>query len=414
MIGRISYNKFHNDVEMHIRNKNANLSTQQNQIASQKKVLNPRENPIAISQGSRYASSIRVRELYATQNRKLYDTFQAAEGSLRQSIEIFQRSRELSIQAANGYLANDDRTVMAEEVNQLIDQLVSVVNQKSGDGNFLFGGTSSQREPFRALQTASNRLRKDVITQVEYTGSNRVSMVEISENELIPHRLAGNEVFWANKSRITGGASGLTYSLGEDAVVKINDHQISLSQGDSIYAIVEKINAAPVAVQASIDSVTGALSIESTKFEQLWLEDEQGNVLQDLQVIESPFGPYNVHPNALNFQESIFDVLIRLRDSLFEDNYELAGGRALGTIDKGLESILNSMGKMGAYSERLSFTYERIERYEIPNFTRQYDESMSIDLAQATVRYSELQVALQAAYKVGTDIMTTSLLQYLR
>jgi flagellar hook-associated protein 3 FlgL len=70
--------------------------------------------------------------------------FREVEGYMDESLSIIHRLRELTVQGANGTYTEDDREMMAVEVNELLNQLVTVANTTSVDGRALFGGTDNQ------------------------------------------------------------------------------------------------------------------------------------------------------------------------------------------------------------------------------------------------------------------------------
>jgi flagellin len=68
---------------------------------------------------------------------------QVAEGGLQEVSEILQRIRVLSVQAANGTLANSDRDLIALEVNQLISEIDRVQTTVTFNGVKLLANTST-------------------------------------------------------------------------------------------------------------------------------------------------------------------------------------------------------------------------------------------------------------------------------
>jgi len=59
---------------------------------------------------------------------------QVAEGYLSETTQILQRTRELSVQAANGIYSSEDRSQIQVEVNQLVDEVDRIASQAKFNG----------------------------------------------------------------------------------------------------------------------------------------------------------------------------------------------------------------------------------------------------------------------------------------
>lgn len=103
-----------------------------------------------ITRASDDASGLAVSEKMRTQIRGLSQAgknvqnavsfIQTTEGFLAQTQELIQRMRELSIQAANGIYASEDRMQIQIEVSQLVDEVNRIASQAQFNGfNMLTG-----------------------------------------------------------------------------------------------------------------------------------------------------------------------------------------------------------------------------------------------------------------------------------
>ena len=112
-------------------------------------------------------------------------------------------------------------------------------------------------------------------------------------------------------------------SMGEQSF-SIDGFSISVSAGDTLDDIIDKINNSPVDVVAAKGSQDDLILSTKTPH-QIWLQDEKGGtVLQDLGLIEnaSTGAPNNISANATVSGMSIFDVVISLRDDLYRGDQE--------------------------------------------------------------------------------------------
>lgn len=72
---------------------------------------------------------------------------EAAEGSLAEAGDLFQRAHEIAMQGANGSLNADQRRDLAIEVGHIKTQLYALANTKGNNG-YLFAGTATDTVPF--------------------------------------------------------------------------------------------------------------------------------------------------------------------------------------------------------------------------------------------------------------------------
>jgi flagellin len=76
---------------------------------------------------------------------------QTAETAMGEVTNMLQRMRELSVQAANGAISNDDRLALQAEVTQLVSEIDTVASRTSFNGIRLLDGSSNRL----SLQTGS-------------------------------------------------------------------------------------------------------------------------------------------------------------------------------------------------------------------------------------------------------------------
>lgn len=108
---------------------------------------------------------------------------QTAEGGLDQTVDNLQRIRELSVQAANGSLTDDDRALLQKEVDQRIAELNRIGDQTKFNGESVLDGVKGDT----AIQVGADAGEKITIalgTDVRATalsgGGNTVASIDIS------------------------------------------------------------------------------------------------------------------------------------------------------------------------------------------------------------------------------------------
>jgi flagellar hook-associated protein 3 FlgL len=304
---------------------------------------------------------------------------------------------------------------MAMEIDQLLRQVITEANSKY-KGDFLFSGYQKYTQPFETLEGAIKGFDEPMITQVKYLGDNGKHLREIDTGEYVAAVKPGSEVFWAEQFQVFSSVSTKDFKITKDQSILIDGQKIDLKAGDNIYAIIDKINQSPVAVNASTDIINGGLIIKSTQPHKLEMADiEGGSLLQDLGILEKgrPTGPENLSSTATVFGGSVFDALIGLRDSFLKNNMEDIGGRFLGAVDGAIENLTYRTAETGALSNRLKYMTER-QTTDKMMYTENLTKLEDVDIADAVTNLKQLEYAKEASLSSIARLNRVSLMDYMK
>ncbi len=285
---RISTDMPNNDTSFWLRMREWKLNQLQNQMSSQNRIQNLRDDPIGAAHAVRFESKLTRLDRYQKNVNTVIDTNNYADGYLKSATDIMQRVRELAVQGANGIYTTSDRQKMGEEVNQLLNELIQIANSQSPDGNSMFAGERNQSAAFRTLDGTIPGASGSVVTNVMYTGTIGQNQVQIADGTTVPENMPGNQVFWAEQQQIFANVNATTYQVQSDSQISIDGKTINLKAGDNVYAIMAKINSAGAGVKASLDPVKNSIVLETTTPHQIWLQDVgSSTVLSDLGLVDS-------------------------------------------------------------------------------------------------------------------------------
>jgi len=413
---RISTNMPNVDMQYYLRLREWKLNELNNKMASQSRIKNLRDDPLAAARSVRFQSEILRMKQYTENIDEARGKNAVVEGYLKEAVDIVQRIRELAVQGANGIYNKDQLNYMGEEVDQLLHELVLIANGKSGDGTTLFSGFRTHAEPFRVNMGRMDMIER--IIKVDYIGNIGRNKTEISEAAFAEVNLPGNFVFWAENDNIYSSIDATSYQVQNDSVIKLDGVNVELKEGDNIFSIISKINDSAAPVRASLDPVKNSLNLKTTLPHKLWISEEANStILKDLGIIkQGPPGeipPENIADSALSFGGSIFDLIINLRDSFLEGDSEQIGGAGLGSIDSALNNFLHYLAEIGAKDKRLEMAYKRMS-YEIPTFTELNSKEIDLDLSEAITELKMLEYTHKAALQTAARILKPTLLDYLR
>jgi flagellin len=188
---------------------------------------------------------------------------QTAESALGQIGDNLQRMRDLSVQAANGSLSDDDRKGVQKEIGQLKSEIDRVANQTSFNGTKLLDGTNGGFS-FQVGADANQTIAVDSLTDTRSAALGTSKYAEVSGGA-ITLTGAGAATFAAaekdapNNALIAGGFKINGIELGTSKLtVGDEDAATSAEYKEFMSKTVDLINAksSETGVTASLDTAT--------------------------------------------------------------------------------------------------------------------------------------------------------------
>lgn len=412
---RISSQMNNNNTQSNLRLQESRLNKVNNQIGSQQKIQQLRDDPIAAGHLVRYESFLNRVNNFEKNALTLSDEFTLREGYMTDSLDIMQRVRELAVTGANGIYSKDDMKNMATEVDELLKALVQNANAISSDGNSIFAGTNLKTTAFDVEMGNVEGSGIPLIQNVKYQGNIDVNKVEIDENKYLVNDNAGNKTFWAENQQIFGARDASSWQASSDSIISVDGVQIKISEGDNVYAVVAKINSSEAAVKASIDPIRNALNFSTTDARQLWLSDVEGNTLNELGIIKDSTQqpPYNLGDGVRVSGGSLFDSVIAFRNALLAGDQESIGGRVLGSLDQGISNLITRIAKSGSEYERAQLNASRTSKLAL-DVTSQISREGDLDFTKAITDLKMLDYTNQATLSQAGKMYNSTLLNYMR
>lgn len=414
-MSRISSNMANESIQFNLRRQESKVNNSHNQIASQQRIQQLRDDPIAAGHLVRYQSYLTRVNNFEKNAQTLSDAYALREGYMSSSLDMMQRIRELAVAGANGLMQKDDLKNMAVEVDELLQQMVQNANAISSDGNSLFAGTNVKTTAFDVEMGNVPGSENAMIVGVHYNGNIDTNKIEVDENKYLVSDNAGNKTFWAEVQQLYGGRDLSSWQADEDSVISVDGTKVKIASGDNVYSLIAKINDSGAPVKASIDPVTNGLNLVTTDSHQLWLSDEKGSVLETLGIIKDKgqFPPYNLGDNVRVSGGSMFDSVIALRDAMLAGDTESIGGRMLSAIDSGISNLVTRIAKSGSEYERIQQNINRNSMTAI-NVTQQISREGDLDFTKAITDMKMLDYVYQATLSTAGSLYDTSLLKYMR
>lgn len=157
----------------------------QNQISSNKRVLTPSDDPVASTRILQLNQDQAIRDQYKENVDRVQGRLDLEEAQLTAVGEIVVRIKELTIQAGNGAYTLTDRKAIAEEIDQRMTELASLMNSKDASGEYIFSGFKGETLPFVKNEAGG----------YDYKGDEGRRYVSIASSSTIATNDSGKSVF---------------------------------------------------------------------------------------------------------------------------------------------------------------------------------------------------------------------------
>jgi len=300
-------------------------------------------------------------------------------------------------QALSGTYSEADRQIFAKQVNDTLEQIVSLANTDHM-GQYIFGGSNTSSAPYAVQRTNGE------ITNVTYQGSLQNRDIEVAPGVQSEAFYAGDGLFRSD-SRDTPvflGSSGATAGTGTSSVkgdvwLTVTDdgsgsYDLSIDDG------VTKVNVAAAADIANI-------AVKNSAGEVLYV-DATNISCTGVEMVRLP-GTYD-----------IFSTLINIRD-LLKNQRDLPGSTVLSLINESAESLEEIKNllveKQVAMGTKINFLDTLKGSLENVKFGAEDEASVlqEADIAQIAIDISSREMLYQMSLSVAGKLMSMSLLDFL-
>ena len=244
-----------------IRNHQSNILTSQQRLSSGVSVAKASDDPGAYSQIRSLASSQTQMTQYQRNVNIAVAYHKTVSESLTQATTLMQRFNEIAVKGGDGTLDDTTRGTLVDEVDELLQTMISVANGSEG-GRYTFGGLRTDAPPYETVLDADGK-----ITSVAYVGSEETREIRIGDSMTVATNYPGST---------SGNEGGVFQTSTRDVFASIIALRDALASGSEIddSDILENL-------QDDLDHVLTASSLNGARQEQV---TTQKNYLLKLQL----------------------------------------------------------------------------------------------------------------------------------
>jgi flagellar hook-associated protein 3 FlgL len=311
------------------------------------------------------------------------------------------RVRELAIQANNAPVDAVSRNAIAAEIDERLNELLSLANTIDANGDYLFAGYQNNSAPFTTTTTGSR-------DHVDFNGDAGVRAIQISRVRQLDVDIPGQEIFMeipsatALRELTAAGNAGTGViapaSVVDSSVYVAGDYEIRFT-APGVYDVFD--------VAGGVNIVTGAIYTDSQNI------DFQGIRTS---ITGTPAAGDVFTLSAGQF-EDVFSIVNSLSETLKSaptDAIRAANiGQSLADLDAAFEVSLNARTQIGGRLNALDSQREDNAAQVLA--TRSTLSTLrDTDLAEAISQLTLEQTTLDAAQAVFARITSSSLFNFLK
>lgn len=243
---RVTNSTFPNTLMYQLQRLTGRINQLQEQTATGQRVVNPSDDPAAaVRVLNTKTEQARIHQFHRNATRA-DDIVSASTEQLRNVLGLTERANEI-ITLSDELQSEEGLNAYGVEVDALLEQMLGNANTKF-DHEPLFGGTTSEANPFVATRDADGK-----ITSVSYVGSAQTAEIQVAEDGRL--------------SPFPGHETNLELLGALNNLVAVRD---ALASGDSAAVKAQMPN-----MIASEDAFIGALSAQGALQARLEIEMEQ-------------------------------------------------------------------------------------------------------------------------------------------
>ena len=375
----------------------AELGALRDQLTTGKRVQRASDDPAAAARAERALASIGRSETSQRAVDASRVLMTQAESTLGDAGGLLQRARELMVAAGNASYGDAERKGIADELQSLRDQLLSLANAGDGAGTYLFGGQGSTQKPFVDTATGVQYVAADGEMRTEHpTG---LPLTTDGEAAWLEAR-TGNGVFVTTAAPGVLNATIDSGQVADPSALTGSDYtlQFSVAGGATTYAVLR--DGLPTAVVAAPYVSGQEITIDGMSV------SVSGTPANGDQFQIAPSTP------TLGVFAALDQAIAGLKTTgRTSSQIAQANGDSLRDIDAVLANLQTARAAAGAVLNRIDSETDRLDGQKLASTTER-SNAEDVDMVHAISDFQSRQSGYDAALKSYAMVQRLSLFQY--
>lgn len=237
------------------------------QLSSGKQINTPADNPVGAAIASSLQSDISQLGQFKSNQTQAGSLLNMGSSALTQVLNVLQSVRTTMVQAGSSTNSPAQYTAMTAQMQQNLQQLVTLANSGDGQGGYLFGGSVNNTPPFSQSGNA-----------VTYHGDSINQQLQVSASSTVQSKYSGQSVFLGLPNG-NGGTQSLFQVVGNAISALQSSSPVSQTGGilTQVDQAISAIGTSQASMGAAMQAVTAYGNINASQ--TLQDQTQSGNIV---------------------------------------------------------------------------------------------------------------------------------------
>lgn len=424
-----------------------NLNQSGDRVTTGRKYNKASQDPVSAVKAYKARRELTENENYTSNLNDVQGLMTTAESAIMQINSIAQQANSTDIiQSITDTMSNEDRSIVAKQINKLQESIVTIMNTRFSD-RYIFGGSLSEEAPF-SLDNNGNLLYRNInVNTGEHIGfAGTAAALNVSGTKIDFGQANGNAfndyminiIDGSDPYQLDTSAKTLTISLDISGGATNNDLQdiirnaftaAGIAGTDPSMITVDNLTSAvtmpgkgvvsggenpiPAGTMADLD----ALAKEKVFIDMgLGLRTDSSGTIDEQSVFDISlpgisFLGYGTTNNGI--PKNIYSLLGEISNQLKSSSYSFEKIQPyIEAFDKQYNNLLVGLTEFGTKSNFLDNIQQNLENNNL-NITKRIDSIEYVDSADAIMDYKMQEYVYRAALQMGSQLLQPTLLDFM-
>jgi flagellar hook-associated protein 3 FlgL len=282
---RVSSHQFHLNSIKNIQSNTENFNEKSIQLATNKRILKPSDDPLGTVMIMNLGSEIKSLEQYKTNMDAVNFSLGQQEVQLSAIVNQIYSLQSLITTAADGSMGESEIKALGQEMSVAFPAIVDLLNATDSDGQYYFSGSKTDEKPFQI----------DATGNYVYAGDDIVREVTVSDDSSVKNNIVGDD--------LDPGAGFL--NAMQDYLVEVNNPPAG-GVGDQSRVMIDKLADFLGSISSQVTTIGSTMaSLDSITTSNQDITTFTVNLQDDLSAVDYPEAFISMNESMAAYESSM-------------------------------------------------------------------------------------------------------------
>lgn len=282
---RVSSHQFHLNSIKNIQSNTENFNEKSIQLATNKRILKPSDDPLGTVMIMNLGSEIKSLEQYKTNMDAVNFSLGQQEVQLSAIVNQIYSLQSLITTAADGSMGESEIKALGQEMSVAFPAIVDLLNATDSDGQYYFSGSKTDEKPFQI----------DATGNYVYAGDDIVREVAVSDDSSVKNNIVGDD--------LDPGAGFL--NAMQDYLVEVNNPPAG-GVGDQSRVMIDKLADFLGTISSQVTTIGSTMaSLDSITTSNQDITTFTVNLQDDLSAVDYPEAFISMNESMAAYESSM-------------------------------------------------------------------------------------------------------------